>query len=173
MKKSALKKKIKEQSKLVIPKDQVRYIRNVLKGHTCALTCTGRIDGIGAQCWATISTIIAAKFLGFEFIHTPFKNVDHNDLNIVSKRWNHSWENILKINSLSYNTNKRENWRKKLLDWGSFLRLTNKSYNHTLTKNTCFIVKHSHDFINIFHDDPEMRAIINEVKMNLQLVILK
>jgi hypothetical protein len=170
MKKADLIKRMKEKNKLTINIDKVHALQKVLKTKNCALTCAGRLDGIGAQCWSTISTIIAARFLGFKFIHTPFRNVDHNDLNIQSKKWNNSWENILKINSLSETNDKRRSkpWRRKLIDWNKFLKLPNRHYEYHLTDNTCFSVKQSHEFINFFHNIPELKVIINKVQTELQ-----
>ena len=53
----------------------------------CFLTCTGRLDGAGSQAHAIMSTMIAAKFLGFKYVHTPMARIAHNEEDINRCYW--------------------------------------------------------------------------------------
>ena len=41
-------------------------------------TITGKTDGFGAQYQAIMSGIAYCKFKNYNYIHTPFKKIDHN-----------------------------------------------------------------------------------------------
>ena len=156
--------------KFVLDINKVNDIKHILNNKTCYLTCSGRLDGVGAQTWAMISTMITAKYLGFTYIHTPFQNVDHNDLNFPSKRWNQTWDNLFKIDRCYMNINDwnqlSQKGNKVLLDWKQLFSKSVEHVNKLLKSGNCYIVKESHDFINTFHG--EMGTIIQDVISNLK-----
>ena len=156
--------------KFVLDLNKVNDIKQILNNRTCYLTCSGRLDGIGAQTWAMISTMMTAKFLGFTYIHTPFQNVDHNDLNVPSKRWNQTWDNTFKMDKCYTSMNDwnhlSQKGNKVLLDWKQLFGKNVENINKFLKNGNCYIVKESHDFVNMFHG--EMQSIIQEVISSLQ-----
>lgn len=149
----------------------IKEVRDTLKDRTCYLSCAGRLDGVGAQTWASISTMIAAEYLGFTYVHSPSIRIDHNDMNVPVKKWNTSWENIMRIHD---NTISIDDWkklpkkggRKVLMEWHSILRRNEARLGKTLLNNYCFIVKESHQFVDM--ENPELRPIIEKICRQLQ-----
>jgi hypothetical protein len=113
----------------------------------CYLTCAGRVDGIGAQVQATLSTILAARELHLTYCHTPFKEVEHY---VDKESAAIEWENFF---SLGKDEICIKDIRVGDLDvvhietptWDEILQFTNKS-------NTLFVVQHCHNFADHFPD---------------------
>lgn len=61
----------------------------------CFFTCTGKIDGIGAQALAVMSTQLFSYETGIGYVHTPFKEIEHNTQNIDN--WVSRWEMFLNL----------------------------------------------------------------------------
>lgn len=49
--------------------------RNIVNSY---ITCFGRNDGLGAQLHSILSIFVVAKQYNLEYVHTPFKEIDHN-----------------------------------------------------------------------------------------------
>lgn len=151
-----------------IPYEKIQIIRDTIKDKNCYLTCANRVDGVGAQAWASISTLIVARFLGFHFIYTLLLNVDHNDLDINKREWTKEWDDILQIKNISQQGDKKKIVKRELMDWGDVLRKSNDQLKVYFKPNTCYIVKQSHDIVNVFYNELEMKNIICSMLGELQ-----
>lgn len=113
----------------------------------CYLTCAGRVDGIGAQVQATLSTMLAARELHLTYCHTPFKEVEHYvDRESAAIKWEEFFslgKDEIGIKDIQLND----------LDivyidtptWDELLQFTSRS-------NTLFVVQHCHNFADHFPD---------------------
>lgn len=54
------------------------------------VTCTGKVDGAGAQAQALVSVMLFARAVGAQYVHTPFSVIDHNPDS--SPDWPARWE---------------------------------------------------------------------------------
>lgn len=145
-------------------------LKDILSKKTCYITCSGRLDGVGAQAWATICTMITGKYLGFQYIYTPFDHVDHNDMNLPTNKWLKRWDNILSIGKsemtmqewkISFrrgghhknvvercNIHRRKRTtpkagvgKKVLLVWSKVFRSTPEKLSSLMRTNDCFLIK--------------------------------
>ena len=65
-------------------------LQRLRKPANCFITCSGKRDGPGAQIQAVMSTMLFAREVGFEYVHTPFASVSHAPPG--SPRWHEEWE---------------------------------------------------------------------------------
>lgn len=63
--------------------------------NNCFITCSGKIDGAGAQIQAVLSTILFAQELGIKYVHIPFKKISHNIDN--DKSYERRWESFANL----------------------------------------------------------------------------
>jgi len=54
------------------------------------VTCTGKVDGAGAQAQALVSVMLFARAVGAQYVHTPFAVIDHNP--DPASDWAAQWE---------------------------------------------------------------------------------
>lgn len=107
----------------------------------CYLTCAGRVDGIGAQVQATLSTMLTAKELGLTYCHSPFKEVEHY---VDRKSAAIEWETFF---SLGKDEISLEDIREDNLDIIHIDTPTPEEIlDFTNHSNTLFVVMHCHDF---------------------------
>lgn len=104
------------------------------------ITCTGKIDGIGAQVQAVLSTILFAREFGLIYVHTPFKEIEHNaDKQDAARKW----ESFLGLGQgeVSIDTLRLEQLNVVRVD--SPRKIRNR-------KNTLYIIHHCHEFADEF-----------------------
>lgn len=66
-----------------------------LKRAHCAFTCPGGGDGMGAQVFARLSTLIYARHHGYQYLHTPLQKLEHTPPGVAPEQWAAQWENFL------------------------------------------------------------------------------
>lgn len=100
------------------------------------ITCTGKIDGIGAQAQAVLSTILFAREFGLVYAHTPFKEIAHNTDKQDAAR---KWESFLGLGQgeVGIETLRLEQLNVVRVD--SPRKIRNR-------KNTLYIIRHCHEF---------------------------
>ena len=76
----------KKFSNLIFGVSKLKPARN------CFITCAGKVDGVGAQAQAVLSTMLFARGLGIQYAHTPFSQIAHNDEG--DERWEAKWEDF-------------------------------------------------------------------------------
>lgn len=72
-----------------------RFLAIGLKGTT--LTCSGKIDGGGAQIQAIVSVAAFAKYFGARFVHTPLRSIEHCPKHLTMKEFCRQWEGIVSL----------------------------------------------------------------------------
>ncbi len=76
--------------------DSICWFSQRLKNaNNCFVTCSGKIDGAGAQIQAILSTMLFANELGVKYVHTPFKKLAHNVDN--DKSFESKWESFVNL----------------------------------------------------------------------------
>jgi hypothetical protein len=106
------------------------------------ITCSGKIGGVGSQVLAVLSGMLFARDMGLKYVHSPFKQIQHNTDNDSS--WEAKWEKFfnlgkdeLSVDEISIST---ENY--------VYLEsLADTSLNMT---NTLYILRHCHEYANLF-----------------------
>lgn len=113
----------------------------------CYLTCAGRVDGIGAQVQAALSTILAARELHLTYCHTPFKEIEHYaDRESAAARWEHFFS--LGKGEISIKDIPLDDLEVVYIDTPKPDEILDFK-NHS---NTLFVVQHCHDFAD-YHPD--------------------
>ena len=59
-------------------------------GRNRYVTCTGKVDGAGAQTQAVVSVMLFARAIGAHYVHTPFAMIDHHPGS--ASDWAAQWE---------------------------------------------------------------------------------
>jgi hypothetical protein len=111
-----------------------RFKRRTIKTQNCFITCTGKIDGIGAQVQAVFSTMLFAKEFGITYAHTPFDEIwsDHS-----SKEW----ENFFNLGKDEVIINEIDKPPLNVVHINHPLFISFKP-------NTLYIVEHCHSFVD-------------------------
>jgi hypothetical protein len=166
----------------------IETTKEILKDKLCYLTCSGRLDGAGAQAWANICTEFCAEYLGFTFVYTPFKHIDHNDNGLTENKWIKRWDEIMslginklsidnwrdqcqyhsEINTRGYRSKKLGSGRKVILDWGKVLRSRQERLASTFRQYDCYLVKECSQVFEKYQDTEEMKEIIQRVCSRLK-----
>ena len=111
------------------------------------ITCAGRVDGIGAQVQAALSTMLTARELGLSYCHTPFKEVEHY---IDRESAATHWETFFSLGSDEVSI---EDIRIDDLD---VVYIGTPTLDEILgfrdQPNTLFVVQHCHDFADKYPD---------------------
>ncbi|MEH2163380.1 MAG: hypothetical protein V7K38_20680 [Nostoc sp.] len=113
---------------------------NENKRNNSFITCAGKDDGVGAQLIAILSTILFAHELGIQYVHTPFRNIAHNDNNDLN--FEHKWEISINIgfNELSINQ----------IDLNEITVIcVNNITQVEIKDNTLYVIPHCHEFTKI------------------------
>lgn len=139
----------------------------------CFLTCSGRIDGAGAQAHAQISTIVAAEFLGFRFIYTPFYSIAHNENNVKKVKWIGDWEKFFNLgdgyDTMDFiKTKFSKNFHKRRINFGELLRIPNDKLPNVIRSSCLFTVTKSHEILEKFWDDRHLQDILQNTMLKLQ-----
>lgn len=119
----------------------------ISKSKDCYLTCADRVDGIGAQIQAALSTLLTAKELGLTYCHTPFKEIEHYvDRESAAARWEHFFS--LGKGEISIKDIRLDDLEVVYIDTPKPDEILDFK-NHS---NTLFVVQHCHDFAD-YHPD--------------------
>lgn len=62
-----------------------------------SITSMGKTDGAGAQAMAKFSAMCFAQAYGMRYVHAPFSNLAHAELN--GGQWDQAWEDLLRMGS--------------------------------------------------------------------------
>jgi hypothetical protein len=157
-----------------------QYLRNLelLKNTTrgsnkCYITCDGRVDGAGAQAHAIISVMVAAKYLGFTYVHTPMRRIDHNDNDIDRNKWVKQWQEFFNLGDGELMIDDYKSFcpsGKSITTTFEMLeRYSAVSLPKLLPPNCIYIVNKAHHILQKYHDDPELKKVHHEVLQNLQI----
>lgn len=105
------------------------------------ITCFGKIDGVGAQTLAIMSTMLFAHDAGLTYVHTPFRRIEHakGDPECEAK-----WE---KFFNLGEGEISRQQRIKPWVDCVSLPRLTDLPYSGD---NVLYVVSHCRAYANYF-----------------------
>jgi hypothetical protein len=151
------------------------HSKNIPRNGTgrCFITCDGRVDGAGAQAHAIISVMVAAKYLGFTYVHTEMKRIDHNDNDIDRNKWLKQWQEFFNLgcDELSIDqyktfcpTGKIKNTTFEILD-----RYPVTSLYKILPPNCIYVVNKAHYIVQKYNNDPDFKKVYHEVLLELQL----
>jgi hypothetical protein len=106
------------------------------------ITCAGKTDGAGAQALSIISVQLFAQDCGFTYVHSPFKQIEHNYLN--DPEWEAQWEDFLGLGlgETSYaQSNVSLLWSMKLT---AISEIPTRPNSHIL-----YTVPHAHEYANL------------------------
>lgn len=108
------------------------------------ITCSDRIDGIGAQVQAILSTMLAAQELQLVYVHTPFKKIEHKpaEFNKSGKNWETEWEHFFNLGEGEMTISDIKTSSLSIIHINSIIKLRKRS-------NTLYVVPHCHDFSDI------------------------
>ena len=151
-------------------------LRNYLKKRNCYITCAGRLDGGGAQAHAIVSTIIAARFLGFKYVHTPMCRVAHNETNMKKEKWDKKWRTFFNLGESEMSINdfkKLPGTSSKMLNLDDIDRYSERSLGRMLKNNTLYVVKKAHGIIQKHFEHPEMQKVYQSVLTDIQMRFAK
>ncbi len=112
-----------------------------LMPNDCYITCSGKVDGGGAQAHAIMSTMVFAEEMGLQYAHTPFVEIEHNSEDI--KDWVCDWEVFL-------NLGLDEVSAKELIDSGIQKRPIRSLKSWKRKRKTLFEVPFSHEYTDCF-----------------------
>lgn len=115
------------------------YSQKLKNANNCFVTCSGRIDGAGAQIQAILSTMLFADELGIKYVHTPFKKLDHNIDD--DKRFASKWESLVNLGSGELAVDQIESDK---------LDVVEVRYTREVKKieNTLFVIRGCHKFVD-------------------------
>lgn len=144
-----------------------------LKNKECFLTCYGRVDGVGAQFHAIMSVMIAAKYLGFKYVHSPMKRIDHNDTRMDKEKWVNQWVEFFNMGESEmtpeeYQNQHPNNKNIHRIEMETLEKYSDDSLGRVLTNGHMYLVKKAHSITQKYHDDPKMKEIYHETILNLQ-----
>lgn len=137
------------------------------------LTCAGRVDGSGAQAHAIISTMVAAEYLGIEYVHTPFNTIAHNDKDEKKDVWIKGWEKFFNLGLGSQNiddlkSDNSSNFHKKVVNFSELIRFGRKRLEGILNSHCLYSVTKSHEIIEKFFDTEELQDAYHKVLKRIQ-----
>ena len=112
-----------------------------LNVENCYVTCDSKKDGAGSQVQAILSTILFAKDMGIEYVHTPLSSIEHNYAN--DPTWSIRWENFFGFRKKFKLIDQVKNENIKLEHISNPLWIKKK-------RNTVFVVKHCHSYADLF-----------------------
>lgn len=144
-----LNKRCKQLKKFILARIRIQYrisrkINQLFPPKNCYITCLSKKDGIGAQTQAKMSTILYAHDFGLQYVHTPFKKISHNLKN------NSKWEEICEsFFNLGDSEKKIEDINLENLN---VVKL-NQLKRFMRKKNTLYVVKHCHHYVDRFPDN--------------------
>lgn len=142
-------------------------LRQYLKSTPCFITCSGRLDGPGAQTHAIISTMIVAKFLGFTYVHSPMSRIAHNEENIKKEKWESQWNTFFNLaeSEMTIDEHKKLYPGTKIvpITMSELDRYSQRSLERVLKKNFLYVVKKSHEITQKYFEHPDMQAAYHKV----------
>ncbi len=107
----------------------------------CFITCSGKTDGIGAQTQAVFSTMLFAEDMGIQYVHTPFKEIAHNEKR--EPDWEANWERFFNLGKGEKHIDAVRKGDLKVVHLDDLVRLRKK-------KNTLYVVPHCHSYADVF-----------------------
>ncbi|NJN11917.1 MAG: hypothetical protein HC836_29305 [Richelia sp. RM2_1_2] len=108
----------------------------------CYITCAGKNDGAGAQALAILSTQLFAYNTGIKYVHTPFKNIQHNNEN--KSDWEKSWEEFFGLGKGELKIDELD------LSCINSIQISDVSQIPLNTSGNLYIVSQCHDYANLF-----------------------
>ena len=151
-------------------------LQDYFSRNNCFITCAGRLDGAGAQAHAILSVIVAARYLGFKYMHTPMERIDHNENNVENKKWVKMWETFFNFGEDELTV---QEYKKKFPGGGKMHILdsleniikypSNFIEKNQLLNGHIYIVNKAHCVIQKFIKDPDFKKVYHQTIADLQL----
>jgi hypothetical protein len=116
----------------------------------CYITCTGRVDGVGCQIQAVLSTMLFAHLNGLTYVHTPFREIGQRVEKLAKGRteagWEQKWEEFLNLGSEEVQIGELEHRKLK------HLHIKPLALNYAFPRNTLYIARHCNLYANAHAD---------------------
>jgi hypothetical protein len=129
--------------KLLMMRNQLMFRwRNRSFHDECYITCSGKMDGAGAQSLAIMSTLLFSQAMHIKYVHTPFAKMQHNYEN--DPEYEKEWENFFNLGMNELNISDQDLFFPQIENLGeSPLEITKKP-------KALFVLRHCHDFSDMF-----------------------
>jgi len=103
------------------------------EGRGCYITCSGKVDGVGAQVQAILSTMLLAQEFQLTYVHTPFKKIAHG------KNLEVKWERFFNLGKDEIIYDDIDNF---------FLRVIHITHPNEISRkaNRLYVIQHAHGF---------------------------
>lgn len=126
------------------------FVSRVKPKQQCYITCAGREDGVGAQLQGVLSTMLFAHEMGIQYVHSPFKQIAHNQVGLEHERL---WESFLNLGFDEQSISDFSLERLDIIHTDTIREIPNK---------TLFVVKHCHTFAD--HNPDRYSRILQRIR---------